>query len=1749
MSQRSDTVAYFAKTHTISFDEAEKYYDLGFRTYQDLWNYSKLPQKHREGIYWRVHLDQFVKPDELNAIFQSLNPLRSSGFKISLTGNIRRNESSKVIVLITDAPNGIFDMMKILPHNEDTVVIENGKVKRARFILLTEVAHYCVIYETTPITFGLALLQTTGPTEFNDMIRDRIAKSGMTPDNTSFFTEESVFNDLNIPYIIPSERSHLKRLPVSKLLDGISLGYPYSLSEIICGQVSSQQNSCNSVSAKISDSLVRVAATRIFSDPYQSIMEPIANSIDSYRRMYSMGGGSIGKFGMGFFSMFYWLVGQPIHRIIMMSRTFNDNWSAEIHELSNNLTITFKSEASVIFDLNQTGTFVLLMNLPESRTGVISNFRRHIAKFKYFNDVKIIYLELAQISMTINNLKTIISKSLAENPSDRPQVLVFIISNRYQNKEAFHIGIYDNAEGITKNILLNSLLIPSSSSKGLISMTLQNSNDSSNSYMDVVEGLALAISVDNIIVVHVQTESEDKLLYRIDLPLNTPLPVSRDDIIVSGRTYDFMLKEFLQLTFSCIHGGYNLEDLFKLFRLYAQYSGQPQVYDLIQKTKQFVLELPDLILVPSIRIAKILHSIGQLSAYMVDANIVKCKQQLDELFIRIGGSSTSTDVFKNIRLVHLPGTFSTTDAGISGYLFIDSTSNNIDDIIDSYPQAILRRVTDIDSNINPDDLFGHMREYSEWKDAYIHNSDDTNPNPMFIDFDKKYFSAPYRDRDMGLSLTFGRYKLNIPGINISTPIQRPEINIIKFIELFDLSEYNGLFNLLYSTIEAWLSNMGRSVYFDMDYIGYLTRPRDTVLHNFFPLPKTPTFKDFVKTIFMTCYINVYIVSTMATVERVKEYIMAINQFFTRAKLNIPQGTSKMIFLMRNTIDGWYNIDDYGKNFINLDNLTLSARNRLVDGFFISLDNNLKDGELDSRIYLNDPRHFPHLALLEIIWTVRWWWLELENMLADPTKYELLYGIIERTASGFEAVIICKVITLAIRNNQSIITDLFNNFSVLLNQLIAESRKRFPATFFVQYLKDPPNHNNENWITTNVYTPLVQAMEIHLNYITSQKVCVTTPTSQGQIFGQFNLKNLIEYVYDHEVNLQTLDDITILSQNMQNYVPSGKVNLQIIEIAINEGTSKPFVQSVLTELVQNSVDAINHAIANDRAISENIEIDYCTQRDTFQLKVRDFVGIPIFALLSLLIPFYSSKSAGDMISTGEMGTGFFNSYRQPWCREVVIRSGQFQIIAVPQIYQDRVVDIVYTFMRMDLINYTDIIINSYEISGELLVETSLDTHIFSNNYLGLIAKPVIFNNRLLQQQLKTIYKSDTGTVKLIIDGNYESMLLTNGVPFGPLIPFIEAITNLPMNNALLMQNVVVDINKQYYLPVQSRNRVNLEGSKLNRIVDFLSSGLAWVFFHKLLSVSDSEFEKYLPGGSSSISIDQLSSHLIGLQILHRYPNNMGPMYVKLHENLDYFIGDMFQSIMTVYKNEKMDPSEENTRTIILRILQSQDAKDIYPGSPVEKLFNRWFRWKRAASSHEVVINSNIKIKMISVINSSSTITVDQNEQLGLCLGIFQTFTNVFYEIGRQLKLTGARFGATPAINVGDSGSDNYAVYMVETHQIVFNQTILSKNMQNILKDWPAYINLLRQNERIKARMFMANSSLRNYIGNTLAPAATLTHELFHSITGTSHGSGAHDNRTLIINDEEFPNMPYDECVAKIYTAILGHGFVDMLLTQV
>lgn len=142
--------------------------------------------------------------------------------------------------------------------------------------------------------------------------------------------------------------------------------------------------------------------------------------------------------------------------------------------------------------------------------------------------------------------------------------------------------------------------------------------------------------------------------------------------------------------------------------------------------------------------------------------------------------------------------------------------------------------------------------------------------------------------------------------------------------------------------------------------------------------------------------------------------------------------------------------------------------------------------------------------------------------------------------------------------------------------------------------------------------------------------------------------------------------------------SKKTKLQMVEMIVNEGNTRRFDIAVVQELAQNSIDAIRE---EGRCNDLQFEVGKAVVNKQLcgVLRVVDCVGMEWEHMLMAHVPFYSGKSASAM-STGEMGTGFFNVFRDTVLVEMVTARNKKQVMwhSVPVREGERVVDIQYDY---------------------------------------------------------------------------------------------------------------------------------------------------------------------------------------------------------------------------------------------------------------------------------------------------------------------------------------------------------------------------------------------------------------------------------------------------------------------------------------
>lgn len=352
-----------------------------------------------------------------------------------------------------------------------------------------------------------------------------------------------------------------------------------SLSDVICSKIQNEpliEGSCdNSIYAKIiSRNLVVTAASSIFSNEYQCILEPVVNSIDAYNTLDKTNTNkNIGKFGLGFFSLFTLLLKNSKNTMKLTSYHISGSWTATIRQKC----ISCPGEDIYDFSIEITDL---------ENDGYESGLKIDI----YTND----YVEVDRYIVELLKLKYTTTSSISLNShneikyinnGDENNKIDIVLKNNY-------ISIDDYAIGISKDTLFNTLLIPSISTKGIKSnitydpkigrlTSIETTSDYSNLYIlvgDIIVYTDKTINVENFISYDGEDledmgdiDENNKYIFLIQLNSNTPIPSSRDDIQIDNElVQDELLINIKYLFTLCMENSDKYVILKRIIRKYAE---------------------------------------------------------------------------------------------------------------------------------------------------------------------------------------------------------------------------------------------------------------------------------------------------------------------------------------------------------------------------------------------------------------------------------------------------------------------------------------------------------------------------------------------------------------------------------------------------------------------------------------------------------------------------------------------------------------------------------------------------------------------------------------------------------------------------------------------------------------------------------------------------------------------------------------------------------------------------------------------------------------------------------------------------------------------------------------------------------------------------------------------------------------------------------------------------------------------------
>ena len=1348
------------------------------------------------------------------------------------------------------------------------------------------------------------------------------------------------------------------------------------LTEFVCEFYGN--DGCTTYGERISRSLIRVAATRIFADPEQSIMELPVNSVDSYKTLE--GGKSIGKFGMGFFSIFYWII-QPLNgqynRFITIETAYNSGSYKCIMKWTNDGLLIEKEELeNKLFNGKQTtGTRIILnfYNHPLDNI-TVNKIIKYIIKLKFVKDAKIL-LNLESSKLSQENKKDI-KEDITNLNNSESENLVNIIINQTG------IIIEDNAAGISFDTLENSLLVPSSSTK--------QRNIVKEDFRDPLiissDNPKLYIVVNGISIVEIPCENKD---YIILMPSNTKLPVSRDDIIFT----DYEIEYFNKACRFIIKQGFIFRDLYDFMITLEKYTLLNKsllLREMIKKIR-YDIEATTKILIPKTsfweEFSKLAPSVIRSKlAYYDQVNIFVTEKKLDKYLVEF----SENEIYKLKKVIFLSMKESMETGGFSEYLFISNKSS-----------------------FNSSDF------------ALKEN------NTLLIPFKEEY-DVDFLNFEVENILVDGQYLFN-------------------YIDKEFLQNTRESYRYLNKNTNSDIYKYAKltKMTFTKKYLNYV---------NYLDIPNLQYNK--IIDYFIECYIVILytVFKKYNIVEELIPYIVNLNSKLTTYKIKSAYGV------------------DLTKKL---------KQDKIIDSNMFKYDFNCKGDEVikmfkDSLLMFNELFNLDsHIIFLNIPTMTDYIFYNINpNAFTNKKLYNELILSVKETSAYVETFNIVKIFFRIDKQAKNVI-----KCDGLGIYILDEIRKRISSDNLLKLHKDFFSYLNF-LLESQIFNPIISTALSYINFMSQKRI-----NKDIIVFGRykFSAKQLIEYLF----NNNSIDNIfEKLSDDFDNYKTSEK-KLQVIEIAVNEGTNKDFIQSVLTELIQNSTDAIRSTNGNN-----NIDIFIGENK----ISMKDYVGFE--NLLDIMIPFLSSKDPNDPNVTGELGTGFFNAYRQPYTKRVIITSifnGKKRIISgEPIVIENNVTDIIYMIDINDTkeVNSTEVQLIFHD-DIKLLSRLIADATIFTNNYLsfipGIICK---CNNISIQKQFENTFSNSGVNFYIIDDITTESYVMTNGIPLMSLKNFILSFENNDLSrifNLFCENSIILNISKDIYTPTQSRSKIQFKfiGDDL---INLITSGLYYSIMNLYCMDNYKGMrDEIIPGSSYSADPLQLK--------LSSSINNIRNFVVSYNSPLS-----ICENINTLIDKKKYP---DNSDGILMKVAKV------------------WFGDKKYSEKNE---NGGEIVRKISP---------------PISFKILQPFIDIYWSKikilhnSKVIVFEQFKDNAPPKILIGEIDEGTCAFYRPSDHVIIMNS--LYYNSEKLR------VELLKFKGIKNATFaFTMNNEIKKYFSSCL-PACTLIHEIGHAIDNKSHSSSAHGITNIKVRNSDY--LDFDNMAISIYQEAIGIGLIDEFLKTV
>lgn len=1540
------------------------------------------------------------------------------------------------------------------------------------------------------------------------------------------------------------------------------------MAQIICGQLSIgprwkdilSSNHCTTKGHAIAQSLIKIASTRIFSVPEQSIMEPIVNSLDSYNPTRK-----VGKFGMGFFSLMYWVVRDPNASMSITSHYRQSptdkirGYSAVITNRKGDLYVHVTEESAL--DAQQTGFAVRIYFGSLISEEILNGFKKQMQRLIYIDNVNIIF-----------NGKFL-------NPDIVTTAKGEHITVKLSN---FTLEVEDKAAGVPLEVFYSSLIVPSISSKTIILSDRKDLGyvDKSRAYMISVDGeesvySSFKILVGDIVVVNVTMEdrlySRSRRDFLLTLPMNTRVPVSRDDVLLdSVREQVFIsLEKLLKASIDQFQDTTALENGLNAF--IAETASSENVAIINEFLDSIPLRLERMGLVGVEPFVAVFHTWNQISRDLARTQIYVSTLNPDiaRLENYLSLMPSSTEFFLNRRVIMVDyGKSRTIEAeagGTTSYIFVNTN------YIKGKPDWPVRLATEYKLNI----LYPVGTTFADSLAKPIlnvlKNIKNERHRKLLGTLAGKYQSAlNFREPRMtGGAISINTYLTgNIPdllnhlwlkqsSLMVESDFEKYLSSIIAMLSACEpkVAAYGTALTIqiipgdtdlkiladLFQTTPLQSFNMG-SLFKSMLFGNYSKDPAD---------PTTAEFKRVIATYPRNLFekasrYQFSVIQETANAAKRYDYLADANitPFATFYELNIPIE----IFYLYNLKTRMPQLQALNSKTADSVGLDIFVTNAILTFFEIS----------------DTPYQFlvGYMVLYRLI------------VLSSPRK-DMVRGMLGRLRSVVSPLQFATYLkSLLLREfGKSIHTKFSFQFFFLTvgfyECIVRENQ--FKHLYFAMFK-----------LVDDIYAWMEKQLKVSSLV---QEVAVGVPDA---VVGchNFTLSQMIAYVFQHELPT-TADE---LFSKISQFTSTVESKLQIIAIAVSEGSSKAEIPAKLTETVQNSLDAVRTNLAKGTIPNAQIQLSVKKLRGTndLLLGISDPVGIPFSGIVALSIPFLSDKTPSELV-TGEIGSGFFNVYRGASKVSITttFKGQTITMIDTPILdpsNNTRILDIQRCAIVMPTPtrpNGTTILIQSKHTNDDLTT-TAIDAITFCRDTIGLIndAQSITLNDEPISIPLTKIFENEYFEFHMATQ-SFTSYIMTKGVPFAPLHNYMTSLGLFSKFPWLLDQyrmNVRLNVKSGVFTPVQTRTKIGLSARNTDILAGSMVEAIFFVILyrihHKLIDAK--EIDAYLQYYSSPSDAGQVMPslgdnqrwydflnyfHMLSLPdgileiprdiLMDALAKTSNPfMFLPFSKKLLEEGSAEVPNFYNLLRAAKMVwPNDLEIAGVLTKILRDYDLDvSIFPGSEILKLAYNWITNKKKTVRPE---EPKPIIGVTTIPNkpkSGRSTYMKERTHLNFC----KVWIATYYQLAKQI-IPNYPDGAPSVQPNYEMDSGTIAMYTPGANIITLyyeyiegqpTKGVVNGNFKDYKHAMNHVIEVISSAKDLNGAildMEMTNPIWRSHF----MPKGTIAHEMEHFRSRDDHSKGSHSDITM--------NLPYGGQKKRIFMmqhvdtmmSLVQKGFYDLV----